>query len=61
MPYFKANRKLFFLILLIARWHILAYRGISFLPMVVKKVVKPKKSSILLLDVFNTLSGFPAF
>ena len=61
MPCFKANRKLFFLILLIARWHILAYRGISFLPMVVKKVVKPKNSSILLLDVLTLYRVFLLF
>jgi len=35
------------------------YHGISFLPMVVKRVVKSKISSILLLDIFKGYSGFP--
>ena len=44
-----------------ARWHMMVYRGISFLPMVVKRVVKSKISSILLLDIFKSYSGFPVF
>ena len=42
-----------------APWHMMVYRGISFLPMVVKRVVKSKISSILLLDIFKGYSGFP--
>lgn len=61
MPDFIVNWKLIYLLAFIAAWHMMAYRGISFLPMVVKKVVKSKNSSILLLDIFNAFLNFSSF
>ena len=36
-----------------ARWHMMVYRGISFLPMVVKRVVKSQITPNILPDILN--------